>query len=129
MFDISPELWTVIGGLIGVLITNLVQSRKNRTDAFTALVDNLQEEVKRLRGEVDDLRDKYTASLDQIYLVQVEAQKLQERARLHISLSTAYVFQLRTHINTNLGPPAPEIPEDLLALMDTHKYMAGNEEI
>ncbi|MFW0120270.1 hypothetical protein ACN08Y_10190 [Rothia sp. P5764] len=108
---------TAGGALVGALVTAWVQRGKNRADASLALVDNLQEEVKRLRAEVDELREKTGQAYKEMYQAQSEAFAMKDIARLHISLSTAYIYQLRAHIDTGQGPPAPAIPDDLAELM------------
>lgn len=122
--SIPSEAWalvgvaiTAIGGISGALLTAWVQRGKTRADASIALVDNLQEEVKRLRGEVDELREKTGQAYREMYQAQSEAFAMKDIARLHISLSTAYIYQLRAHIDTGQGPPAPAIPDDLAELM------------
>lgn len=122
--SIPSEAWalvgvaiTAIGGISGALLTAWVQRGKTRADASVALVDNLQEEVKRLRSEVDELREKTGQAYKEMYQAQSEAFAMKDIARLHISLSTAYIYQLRAHIETEQGPPAPAIPDDLAELM------------
>lgn len=119
-----PEAWaligvavTAIGGVSGALMTAWVQRGKTKADASAALVDNLQEEVAELRNEVRKLRAETTAAHKELHEAKTEAYAIKDAARLHISMSAAYIFQLRAHIDTEQPPPAPPIPDELIQLM------------
>lgn len=121
---IPPEAWalvgvaiTAIGGVSGALMTAWVQRGKNKADASSALVKNLQDEVDRLRDEVYKLRDETAEAHKEMHEAKTEAYAIKDAARLHISMSAAYIYQLRAHIDTEQPPPAPPIPDELIQLM------------
>lgn len=95
MIDLNPD-WVVpiIGSalaLFGVLKTVGVQkgTRENK------LIDQLQEDMVRMRTEIDSLKEGQDAS------------KKRERVR------DGYISQLRYHIDAGHPPPAPEWPAEL----------------
>lgn len=98
-------------------MTAWVQRGKTKADASSALVDNLQEEVAELRNEVRKLRAETTAAHKELHEAKAEAYAIKDAARLHISMSAAYIVQLRAHIDTEQPPPAPPIPDELIGLM------------
>lgn len=121
---IPPEAWalvgvaiTAVGGVSGALMTAWVQRGKNKDDASSALVDNLQEEVAELRAEVRKLRDEAAKAHKEMHEAKTEAYAIKDAARLHISMSAAYIYQLRAHIDTEQPPPAPPIPDELIQLV------------
>lgn len=121
---LPPEIWallgvvvTAVGGISGAILHAWVQRGRNKSDASSALVDNLQEEVAELRSEVRKLRAETTAAHKELHEAKTEAYAIKDAARLHISMSAAYIFQLRAHIDTEQPPPAPPVPEELIPLM------------
>lgn len=121
---LPPEIWallgvviTAVGGISGAVLTAWVQRGRNKSDASSALVDNLQEEVAELRSEVRKLRAETTAAHKELHEAKTEAYAIKDAARLHISMSAAYIYQLRAHIDTEQPPPAPPIPDELIQLM------------
>lgn len=110
---IPPEAWalvgvaiTAIGGIIGAFTTSWAERGQNRLS-----------EVKELREEVRKLRAEITAAHKELHEAKAEAYAIKDAARLHISMSAAYIYQLRAHIDTGQPPPAPPIPEELIQLM------------
>lgn len=116
----SPEFITLFGVVItamgavaGAFINSWVQRGKVKTDATMALVDNLQEETGVLRDELRKLREELKEAHEELSKARIEAHAMRDTARIVVSISAGYIHQLRAHINTEQGPPAPAIPSEL----------------
>lgn len=111
--NLAPEAWTLlgiiitaIGGLIGVVMTAWTQRGQTRLA-----------EVKELRSEVRQLREDLSKAHKEMIEARTEAYSIRDAARLHLSMSAAYIYQLQAHINTEQPPPAPEPPAELTHLL------------
>lgn len=112
----SATVTTIIAGVVaGVfgLLAAWIQFRKPRVDVQAGLIAEIQEERDNLKKELGELRAEVATARDDIRVAQSEAYAMQDRARMEISMQTAYTFQLISHIAQGLGPPPPPIPEEL----------------
>lgn len=104
---------TAVGGVAGAMLNSWAQRGKVNADATATLVDNLQEETRSLREELRVLREEVDVARGELSDARAEAYAIRDSARLIISMSAGYIYQLRAHIETEQGPPAPEIPVEL----------------
>ncbi len=112
---------TAIGGIIGAALTAWVQRGKTQVDATSALVDNLQEQVRDLTAEVKDLRSQIHQANKEMHEAKAEAFAIRDLARLQVAMSASYIHQLRAHIDTGQPPPAPPIPDELAGFLSPPK--------
>ncbi|WP_309076013.1 hypothetical protein [Paenarthrobacter sp.] len=87
----SPWIVGVIG-LAGMWLTAKIQ-HKGRPE--NALIDQLQEEMTAMRGDISALKTE------------------QNKARRREMIRDNYINRLRDHINAGNPPPPPEWPEGL----------------
>lgn len=91
--------WTIIGSVavavIGVCGTWLAAKVQHKGRPENALIDQLQEEMTAMRGDIADLK----------------AEQLKSRRRERIR--DDYINKLREHINAGNPPPPPAWPEGL----------------
>lgn len=80
---------TLAGVLISTLLTKRGSDRKLRSDVGQQMIDQLQEEVKGLRGEL--------AGVQKVQRIQGD-----------------YIGQLRRHIADGQPPPPPPFPDGLI---------------
>lgn len=121
---IPPEMWvflgvavTAVGALAGVIVNAVLDRGKARVDASSQLVDDLLAEVTELRGEVRHLRAETSTAHKEMVEARTEAFAIKDTARLHLSMTATYIYQLRAHINTEQPPPAPPVPPELVPLL------------
>ena len=81
---------TALGVVVASYLTNRVSNRKLRSDAGQQMIDQHQEEITALRGEIRELRQTQRAQGD-------------------------YIGQLRRHIADGNPPPPPPWPDSLVA--------------
>lgn len=120
--NIPPEALTLVGVIVtalaalgGAWFSSQVGSQKNKTDAHAQFVDDLQEQVRDARAELKELRAETQGAFESLAKAKSEALQIQEIAKLQMATSWGYIYQLRSHIEARLDPPAPPIPDDLMA--------------
>lgn len=131
--DLPPEVLTLIGVIVtalaalgGAWLSSKVGSQKNRADAQAQFVNDLQEQVRDARAELKELRAETQSAFENLAQAKSEALQIQEIAKLQMATSWGYIYQLRSHIEAKLDPPAPPIPEDLMAFLPQKVVINNN---
>lgn len=131
--NLPPELLPLIGVIVtalaalgGAWFNSKVGSQKNKTDAHVQLVNDLQEQVRDARAELKELRAETQGAFENLAKAKSEASQIQEIAKLQMATSWGYIYQLRSHIEARLDPPAPPIPEDLMAFVPQKVVINNN---
>jgi hypothetical protein len=88
---VSPIVIAILG-MAGMWLTAKVQ-HKGRPE--NALIDQLQEQMASMRGDINDLKTE------------------QSKAKRRELIRDNYINKLREHINLGNPPPPPEWPEGL----------------
>lgn len=96
MQPIYVALITAVGVAFGGWLTFLVSRRKQTSDAGMQMIDQHQEDIAGLRGEVTSQR--------------VRIEKIERVARVQGD----YIGELRRHITDQRPPPPPPYPEGLI---------------
>lgn len=131
--NIPPEVLPLIGVIVtalaalgGAWLNSKVSFQKNKTDAHAQLVDDLQEQIRDARDEIKELRADVQSAFESLAKAKSEAFQIQEIAKLQMATSWGYIYQLRSHIEARLDPPAPPIPEDLMAFVPQKVVINNN---
>jgi len=89
----SIEFVIAILGLAGVLATALIadmrSAKQSQLTTISCIIDNLQEDVKRLRGENDDLRKRIVTLEEENSLSKIRIGELEAENRLLHAQNTA----------------------------------------
>ncbi|MDJ0321646.1 hypothetical protein [Pseudarthrobacter sp. PS3-L1] len=108
-------------GFAGVVVTKRVQkgTREN------TLIDQLQEQIESMKAEhaadkearrlerIEQAKDQETRRLERIEDHR-RMSKIEQRDRVYIP----HILKLNRHIDQNLGPPAPPVPNPVQEYLD-----------
>lgn len=96
MDSLVAQLLTLAGILVAAILTYRASIKKQRSDDSQLMIDQHQEDIAGLRGEVGSQR--------------VRIDKLERVARVQGD----YIGDLRRHISDGRPPPPPPYPEGLI---------------
>lgn len=117
MPTLPPEAWTAIGVAIGGAATAffawLGRLGEMRSQRQKVKLDYQQAQIAALGEEIAALKATVKAVETEARTRQEEAYRIQDRARLALSMAISHITLLNSHINRGAPPPAPPIPADL----------------
>lgn len=121
--DLVTILVAVIAAVAGWM-TQRARPRPARSDVQSSIIDDLQVErdkawaqVAALEAKGAAMQEEMAAAIREARAVKEEAFRLQDVARLQISMAASYIWRLRAHIDAGQPPPSPDIPPELSELL------------
>lgn len=123
-WELSPEVWTLGGVLMGTLIPAGMSFLNGRAaakhESNRMLIESLE---RRIAGLESNLREESAArsSLEGEIRTRESAARAREekahaatdRARLAMSVAIAHITRLSTHIESGSPPPPPPLPSEV----------------
>lgn len=93
--EVLVVLLTVAGTVLAALLTAWPNHRKSSLEATSLIINELQQQVQDLSLEIKAARADLTGMSQEIRSL------------------TSYAFQLQRHIEAELGPPVPPVPQEV----------------
>ena len=125
---LPPEAWTAIGVAIGGAATAffawLGRFGEMRSQRQKVKLDYQQAQIAALRDEITVLKATVKAVEESARTRQEEAYRIQDRARLALSMAISHINLLNSHIARHTPPPAPPIPADLARYIEALLWSA-----
>lgn len=119
----EPINWTVVAQVLVPIVTGVlgvwgyhISKKAQKGDRENKIIDQLQETLeerdKFWKGQLDAVRD----TAERAEAKAASADNRASRVETENRLITEYAYQLRRHIDTEQGPPAPPWPNELDAI-------------
>ena len=125
---LPPEAWTAIGVAIGGAATAffawLGRFGEMRSQRQKVKLDYQQAQIAALRDEITALKASMSTIEAAARTRQEAAYRIQDRARLALSMAISHINLLNSHIARRTPPPAPPVPDDLARYIEALLWSA-----